>query len=272
MKRIITGLLLVGLITGTLFLMEANPIFFALLIAVIAALGIYEMVKAQKDILPCPYKILSGILSVLLLPAFLFTKSLSGVFILIALLFLAAFVILTFDSKITLSSLQSFLLILFYPSLLLAFILDLTYRENALFLLTSVFGIGPMADTFAFAVGSIIKGKKLCPHVSPKKTVSGAIGGLAGGVISGLLIYLIFINVFPNVVIPNLYIMFIVGFTGAAFTGAGDLAESALKRKFGIKDFGKILPGHGGVLDRMDGIMFNSLFIYTFFTYIIPMV
>ena len=271
-KRLITGFLLVGLIIGTLFLMHYNPIYFAILTAIIALFGIYEMNKAQKDILPVSYKVLNLLLGLLLLPSFFISKSLNGVFILIALLFLVAFIIFTFDKNVPLQALQSFVLILFYPSLLLAFIFDLTYRESALFLLILVFGIGPMADTFAFAVGSIVKGKKLCPHISPKKTISGAIGGLIGGIITGFLIYIVFINFFPLIKIPSLYIMLIVGFTGAAFTEAGDLAESALKRRFNLKDFGNLLPGHGGVLDRMDGIMFNSLFIFLFFTYICVMV
>ena len=272
MIRILTGLSLVALIVLHLFLLSINPLYFAILNAIITALCIYEMNKALKDNMPKPYSILNIFLAVLLLPSFLINKSLSGVFVLLAIIFLIAFVMFTFNFNISLTAFQSFILILFYPALLLSFNYALIYNPNALFLLTAVFGIGPMADTFAYAVGITFKGKKLCPRVSPKKTVSGAIGGLFGGIIAGVAIYFVFLNFLPHVAIPSLGIMALVGCIGAFFTEAGDLAESALKRRFNIKDFGSILPGHGGILDRVDGIMFNSIFVFAFFSYITPFI
>lgn len=272
MKRIITGISLVGLVVINLILLDYNPVFFAVFNALITAVCIFEITKAFKNLLPVSYCVLSFLLALLLYPAYLLTGKTSGVITLICLLFAAALFIFIFKPKTPLSALFAFSFILIYPSLLLSLNYSLIYSPNALFLLVAVFGIGPMSDTFAYAVGSIVKGKKLCPEISPNKTISGAIGGLIGGVIAGIIIYLVFSTFFTQIPIPSIGIMAIVGLIGAAFTETGDLAESALKRKLGIKDFGSLLPGHGGVLDRVDGIILNSLFIFAFFTYIIPLV
>lgn len=272
MKRILTAIVLIGLIVINLILLDCNPIFFAVFNGIITAFCIYEMNKAFKDKLHKSYSILNIFLAIFILPSFLLFKSLNGIFIIICFFFLIALIIFTFNPTINLQSLQAFVFILFYPVLLLSFNYALIYSQNALFLLVCVFGIGPMADSFAYIVGSTLKGKKLCPLISPKKTISGAIGGLIGGLIAGIIIYFVFITFLSFNNLPSLLTMALVGFVGAIFTSLGDLTESAIKRKFNIKDFGNILPGHGGVLDRMDGIMFNSIFILTFFTYIIPLV
>jgi phosphatidate cytidylyltransferase len=270
--RIITGLALVGLVILNLFLLEYSPLFFALFITLIAALCVYELNRAFAG-LPLCYNILSAVVCVGLLPSFILSgNSLSGIFALLGVAMVAAFIMFTFRQDITVTSLQAFAFILLYPVLFLSLIYPMIYSGNALFLLVAVFAIGPMADTFAFAVGITLKGKKLCPYVSPKKTVSGAIGGIIGGIAAGIIIHLVFSSLFEYISLPHIAVMAAVGALGAFFTEAGDLAESALKRKLGIKDFGNLLPGHGGVLDRVDGIMFNAVFIYAFFSYIIVMI
>ncbi len=272
MKRIITALLLILLVIVNLILLDYNRVFFAIFNTLIIALCVYEMAKALKTLLPLSYCVLSVLLAVLLLPSYIFLGGFTGIFILISLLFIAAVLFLIFDKNIQLSALLAFSLVLIYPSLLLSFNYPLIYSPNAFLLLVTVFGIGPMSDTFAFAVGKTLRGIKLCPDVSSNKTVSGAIGGLVGGVIGGIAIYYIFTAFFPYIMVPSPEIMAVVGFLGSFFTEVGDLAESALKRRLKLKDFGNLLPGHGGVLDRVDGIMFNSLFVFLFFSYIIPLV
>jgi phosphatidate cytidylyltransferase len=269
MKRIITGLLLVGLIILNLVLLEKDPLFFALLISAMAVLGTYEITKALREDLPPCLRALALLYSLLLLPSYILGHSMEGVFLLTAVAIMAALVLSTFKAQVPISSVGSFALALCYPALLLSFIYPLAYSDRALFLLVCVFGIGPMSDTFAFLVGSLLKGPKLYSEISPKKTVSGAVGGLIGGLTAGMMIYSVFISFFSHINIPSLWQMEAIGIAGSVFTQLGDLAESAIKRKLGIKDFGNLLPGHGGVLDRVDGIIFNAIFIYTLFTYII---
>ena len=106
------------------------------------------------------------------------------------------------------------------------------------------------ADIGAFAVGSVLKGPKLWPRFSPNKTWSGFIGGLAAAMGAGTLMASL-----PYFQL-SLWAAAVIGLTVGLATMAGDLWESALKRRFGVKDSGDIIPGHGGLLDRVDGLMF----------------
>jgi len=102
----------------------------------------------------------------------------------------------------------------------------------------------------AYLVGSLVGGPKLWPRFSPNKTWSGFIGGLAAGTIAGAAL-----GTFLDMGLGP-YWGAALGMSAALATMAGDLWESALKRRYGVKDAGKLIPGHGGLLDRVDGLMF----------------
>ena len=112
------------------------------------------------------------------------------------------------------------------------------------------FAIAWASDIMAYLVGSIVGGPKLWPRFSPNKTWSGFIGGLAAGTVAGGLMAL-FLDMGVGPVWGA-----VLGFLAAVATMAGDLWESALKRRYGVKDAGNLIPGHGGLLDRVDGLMF----------------
>jgi phosphatidate cytidylyltransferase len=118
------------------------------------------------------------------------------------------------------------------------------------------------ADIGAFAIGSVLKGPKLWPRFSPNKTWSGFIGGLACASLVGVLVATPFkLDIaMPRAFMPvfqlNVGAAALIGLTVGLATMAGDLWESALKRRFGVKDSGDLIPGHGGLLDRVDGLMF----------------
>ena len=113
-----------------------------------------------------------------------------------------------------------------------------------------LFAVTWSADIFAFVVGSVLKGPKLRPAFSPNKTFSGFFGGLAFATLAGLVAALLL-----DIRIPWGWAL-AVGFLGGFATMAGDLWESWLKRRFGVKDSGDLIPGHGGLLDRVDGLLF----------------
>lgn len=116
-------------------------------------------------------------------------------------------------------------------------------------------------DTFAFFTGKLVGKHKLIPRVSPNKTIEGAIGGL---IFSALLsvIFMFVVGQEINIQMPNNFILLVIGLTGSVFSQFGDLSASAIKRKCNIKDFGEIIPGHGGILDRFDGLIFTSAYLY----------
>ena len=105
------------------------------------------------------------------------------------------------------------------------------------------------ADIGAFVVGSTVKGPKLWPRFSPNKTWSGLVGGLAAAVLAC-------VGVAASSMTLSLAGAALIGLAGGLATMAGDLWESVLKRRFGVKDSGDLIPGHGGLLDRVDGLMF----------------
>lgn len=114
-------------------------------------------------------------------------------------------------------------------------------------------------DTFAYLVGKNFGKNKLFPSVSPKKTVEGFIGGLVFSVICGVLLGKYFIGV------KHIYFWVIIAVIVSIFSTLGDLIESKLKRIAGVKDSGSIMPGHGGILDRLDSIIFVIPFINLFY-------
>lgn len=123
-----------------------------------------------------------------------------------------------------------------------------------------------LTDTFAYFTGRFLGKHKMCPNISPKKTVEGAIGGVVGGVLSNVILFIIFDKYFFTThalsfvwVISVTVILTLVGM-------CGDLTASVVKRNFGVKDFGNILPGHGGVMDRFDSGLFVLSMLWVLIT------
>ena len=110
-------------------------------------------------------------------------------------------------------------------------------------------------DICAYFAGVTMGKHKLCPVISPKKTWEGAIGGVLGSMILCLIFGLIFMK-------DSIALCLIVGFLGSIVSMFGDLTASIFKRKMGIKDYGNLIPGHGGIMDRFDSILFTAPLVY----------
>lgn len=121
---------------------------------------------------------------------------------------------------------------------------------------------GFLSDTAGYFVGSNFGKRQLAPIVSPKKTIEGSLGGLAAGLFSGLLAHFWFL---PE--LPLLHAIFL-SIAAAALGQLGDLCESLMKRSFGVKDSGTVLPGHGGILDRSDAMLFSATAVLAYVTLI----
>lgn len=148
--------------------------------------------------------------------------------------------------------------------------------------LAFVFAVSSFTDVFAYFVGSLFGKHKLCPEISPKKTVEGAVGGIVGGVVGSFIVYLLF-EVFAvfgaehGLSFDELHlsrakvviIYIIIGLLGSVATQVGDLLASQVKRYCGIKDYSRILGEHGGIMDRFDGIMMNSVLVATVFMFVL---
>ena len=183
--------------------------------------------------------------------------------------------------KVTLESLGLSLFSAVYPTVLLCLLVLTNHMAGgarlARFALDSrimilfIFVVSPCADSISYLFGRYMKGKfpkKMAPKLSPNKTVIGGIGGLVGGMLGAVALYFIYnacVGSFDKMAIM-LPAYMVIGLFGAVATAFGDLVESSIKRKVGLKDMGSIMPGHGGALDRLDGTLFATIVVYVAFT------
>lgn len=256
----------VAVVAGFFLLRQyVDPVWFLGLVLLFIALGTYEMLNAFHEKLSNLQMIAVGFHAAAFIPLYHFL-GIAGMALATAAFVFFLLIFLVFEQSATIEGLGDAILCAFYPTALLGSMLLINdFGEIALPALLLVFVISPCADTFAYLVGRALKGPKLCPNVSPNKTISGAVGGLLGGAAGAVAVYFIFQNSIAAAGLPGWHIFLLIGFAGAAITELGDLAESSLKRRLGIKDMGKILPGHGGILDRIDGILFASVFVFAVF-------
>lgn len=138
----------------------------------------------------------------------------------------------------------------------------------SVFAIVTALLIPMITDTFAMLTGTLIGGKKLCPKISPNKTISGSIGGTLWCVLVCAAVYLIFANIISfeglMAVLPIWAYLLIVLF-GSILAQGGDLFESVIKRRAGVSDSGNFIPGHGGMLDRTDSHIFMAPYIFLTF-------
>jgi len=264
LKRTITGAVIVIITVGFFLLRSLDVRLFLIMIAGISLIASYEINVALGEKT-------NGLQKTLCLTSVLFANLFNVFFgaegMLVTYLTFACVLFLApvfSGGKITLENLACSLIAFIYPAvLLIPLTLMNALGKISLFALILTFIISPCADVFAYLVGRTFKGKKLCPDISPNKTISGAIGGLIGGIAGSVVVYAIMKNEFVYHLNTNPFVYFaLVGLIASALTELGDLVESFIKRSVGIKDSGKIFPGHGGMLDRIDGLIFASVFIY----------
>ena len=281
LKRTISGAVFVMIIVAFLILRQfVDYRIFNLLSWFFSLVGTFEIARAMKKYLLKGWFTFTVVYGALYLVNYAVIEYLFfsgyGVYFALSLALLAVIITIVYAliKKLNLKQILANCLGLVYPTLLtLSMALTNDLGEIGFIAIVMIFAIAPCTDTFAYLVGltykKIRKGnvKPLCPKLSPKKTVAGAIGGLLGGAISSMLVYFIFR---PQLSLNYLWIFFlIVGVVASILTQIGDLFESYIKRKVGIKDIGNIMPGHGGVMDRIDGISFVSVFIYLVFLTVI---
>lgn len=139
---------------------------------------------------------------------------------------------------------------------------SLTTEHGIFYALIAVFSAW-IPDTGAFFAGKFFGKHKLCPNISPKKTVEGLVGGVVSSIVILQLVGVIYSNFFYGGThdVSQLSLL-IIGSLGAFVSVLGDLSFSLIKRSCAIKDFGNVIPGHGGILDRFDSVIFTAPFVY----------
>lgn len=149
---------------------------------------------------------------------------------------------------------------LIYAPVMLSFVFLTRQLEYGVYLVWMIFINSWISDTCAYLVGVMAGKHKLAPVLSPKKSVEGSVGGIAGAALAGAL----FGHYLDTVLGTGqfVFLLFLVGGIGSVISQIGDLAASAVKRNYDIKDYGKLIPGHGGIMDRFDSVIFTAPITY----------
>ena len=175
----------------------------------------------------------------------------------VAILFAYVFTFPKYHANQIMAAIFSFV----YAPIMLAYLYLTRNLEKGIYIVWLIFISSWICDTCAYAVGMLFGKHKLAPVLSPKKSIEGAVGGVAGAALVGLIYALVLKN--TGISQSNLLWVFpVISAVGAVISQVGDLAASAIKRNFGIKDYGKLIPGHGGIMDRFDSVVFTAPMIY----------
>ena len=178
--------------------------------------------------------------------------------ILFALMFslISSLIIYLFSKNISLSDIGITILGILYVPFLFSYI---NLLEGSMYIWL-IFIIPFGTDTFAYLGGKYFGKRKLWPEISPNKTIEGSIGGVLGSLLLTILFAL-------YLKLQSIYLLAFLAIIVSMFSQIGDLVASKIKRTSGIKDYGKIMPGHGGVLDRFDSIILSTPLIYYYIIY-----
>ena len=147
---------------------------------------------------------------------------------------------------------------IFYVTVMLAYVFKVRYIEQGIYLVWLIFVGSWGSDTLAYCSGKLFGKKKLPSKLSPNKTIAGCVGGVVGAAILGFLFALAAFHDRTQF----WWLFALIGGVSAVISQIGDLAASAIKRTHDIKDYGKLIPGHGGILDRFDSVIFTAPIVY----------
>tara|TARA_R110001632_G_scaffold92864_8_gene198175 strand:- start:21 stop:824 length:804 start_codon:yes stop_codon:yes gene_type:complete len=253
--RALSGLLYVALLLLAIFSLENV---YLILFLVFGVFTLYEFLKLVEIKSYLPYLLLLAATAVFCY----FKLSQEATLLFLALtitvnLYLIKNLIRPSERYITLSQKYGYTLFYIIGGIVFTILLPSYQGEYTSYLVASVFALIWINDTFAFIVGKSIGKHKLLERISPKKTIEGFLGGLVFACIASFFIY-----EFTGLL--NLGLWITVAVTTSVFGTLGDLIQSQLKRQAGVKDSGQLMPGHGGIFDRLDSIIFASPFIYLF--------
>lgn len=251
-KRLISAAVMIIIVVASLLIGEITT--FALVCAV-EFMMMFDVVNALRS---CGYKVSRVILlfaAILVMPAVYFYSS-AGYVLTCAVAVTALAVHTVFNKTHDFKGMLAGFFALVYPLLPGSMLIMIVVRDMkfdgrfGMILLVGTALCACLSDAFAYFGGRLFGKRKLCPEISPKKTVAGSIAGFVGGAVGGVIMTLLF----SKTIGVGAVMWLIIGILCGGFAQIGDLIASMLKRFCGIKDYGKYIPGHGGVMDRMDSI------------------
>lgn len=267
-KRLISGAVGISLVLAVIFLSSGVPIVIDIFVALVCAVAVGEFTHAVG--LLKEYR--------LSIPSIVFAAAYSmlishGYSMIVWYIYTAVIlsVMIFFHEKITfkeVATVYSMTVIITFGLSCLVTLKDMDVAHSAFYFVLAL-ALPWLADAGAYFVGVFFGKHKLCPKISPKKTIEGAVGGVVVCVLLTCLTAYIFVAlIFKDGVSASYLNIVIISLVGSLLSILGDLSFSLVKRTYNIKDYGNIIPGHGGVLDRFDSVVFVTPFLLIACTYL----
>ena len=255
--RLLSGIVLVILALFLIISGHEILLFATLAISCIGMFELYRVFKMEKTVLAGV-----GYLAAIVYYCNLQWRFLPDLMILfMAFLILLMFVFVFAYPKFHADPVMAAFFGVFYVAVRLSYVYQIRTLERGLYLAFLVFLCSWGCDTCAYCVGMLIGKHKMSPKLSPKKSVEGAVGGVAGAALLTALYCFIFRSPM-HLERGEIVILAVIAAIAGLISMVGDLTASAIKRNYDIKDYGKLIPGHGGILDRFDSMIITAPIIY----------
>lgn len=255
--RLLSGIILVLIAIITI---AQGGIVLLATVGIISIIGQFELYRAVKLEKSCLAYIGYGMTVILYTLLFFKITNAVEIIMMAGIIFLMAAYVITYP-KYRFEQIAMIVTGILYVSVMLSYIYQVRITETGLIAVGLIFIAAWGSDTCAYCTGMLIGKHKMPSALSPKKTIEGCIGGVAGAALLGCIYGVVLKEKIVGV--DNPIVAFaMIGGIGSAISQIGDLAASAIKRNYEIKDYGKLIPGHGGILDRFDSIIFTAPIVY----------
>lgn len=269
-QRIVSALIALPLLLAILF--SGNQYIIGASLYILSLIGCFELYKSFNNTdykLDTTYKMFGYIGTTIFYIVKLMNINVdSNLLLLLYSIIIIGYSMISYNNK-SIGKLAITILSVIYIPYLFSYIFNI-YTDNRIisnFLVGYVFIIAFGSDTIACLVGKYLGKRKVTPVLSPNKSLEGFIGGILGSIILTLGYTYLLVNtniIHMHLTISKIIIIIVFAALGAMISQIGDLLASAIKRTNGIKDYGNLMPGHGGVLDRFDSILMVAPFVYYF--------
>lgn len=255
--RLLSGMVLVALAIVIIIAGDYVTLFSTLAISLVGMFELYRVFKLEKTALA----FVSYLMTILYYLALLSEGEIDPMMIAMGFLILLMFVYVFSYPKYEAKDVMPIFFGLFYVGVMLSYVYQIRMLDNGVYLAFLIFICSWGCDTCAYCVGMLIGKHKMAPVLSPKKSIEGAVGGVLGTA----LLTVIYTSIFRSEMGldgEQIAILAVISAVAALISMVGDLTASAIKRNYDIKDYGTLIPGHGGIMDRFDSMMITAPIIY----------
>lgn len=255
--RLLSGMVLVIIAAIVLISGGYITLFSALAVSLIGMYELYRVFKLEKT----PLAIVAYVMAAVYYCCMGIFTTVEPMMVVMLFLILLMFVYVLSYPKYEAKDIMAVFFGLIYVAVMLSYLYQLRIMENGVYLVWLIFICSWGCDTCAYCVGKLIGKHKMAPVLSPKKSVEGAIGGVIGTA----LLSVIYTSIFRSQMgldTKGIVVLAIISAVAGLISMVGDLTASAIKRNYDIKDYGTLIPGHGGIMDRFDSMMITAPIIY----------